>query len=71
MLYLFHLKACSKVDQLGKQFNISGEKKKRQRAILDKGEGRILTHVVGRLPRCARFYIFKQYLPNALLNPIK
>lgn len=43
MLYLFHLKACSKMDQLAKQFNISGGKKKRQRAILDKGEGSLLT----------------------------
>lgn len=46
MLYLFHLKACSKMDQLAKQFNISGEKNKRQRAILDKRERRVLT--IGR-----------------------
>lgn len=28
MLYLFHLEACSKMDQLAKQFNISGGKLK-------------------------------------------
>ena len=72
MLYLFHLKACSKMDQLAKQFNISGGKKKKDKEPFQiRGRGVYLLQVAGRLPRCTRFYIFKQYLPNALLNPIK